>query len=197
MTTAPKAIDTRYAGCLFRSRLEARWAVAFDVLGLQWEYEPEGFELSDGARYLPDFWLPQVNGGCWIEVKPFTPGSGFCVDPKAEAFGRSLCTENGNPFSQPTIYQLNGLPPADEDRDERGWGHCPYSKGVYRLSFFADSPHDWCICNKTGEVGIQFDALGDRITDDPGSALSANHPRLTAAWTAARSARFEHGCSGR
>ncbi len=26
--TAPiKAIETRYAGCLFRSRLEARWAV--------------------------------------------------------------------------------------------------------------------------------------------------------------------------
>jgi hypothetical protein len=25
-----KAIDTRYAGCLFRSRLEARWAVFFE-----------------------------------------------------------------------------------------------------------------------------------------------------------------------
>jgi len=25
-----KAIETRYAGCFFRSRLEARWAVAFD-----------------------------------------------------------------------------------------------------------------------------------------------------------------------
>jgi hypothetical protein len=30
-----KAIETRYAGCLFRSRLEARWAVLFDHLGIE------------------------------------------------------------------------------------------------------------------------------------------------------------------
>lgn len=52
-----KAIETRYAGCRFRSRLEARWAVFFDTLGIRWEYEPEGFELPSG-RYLPDFWFP-------------------------------------------------------------------------------------------------------------------------------------------
>ena len=49
-----RAIETRYKGYRFRSRLEARWAVFFDALGLKWEYEPEGFELPSG-RYLPDF----------------------------------------------------------------------------------------------------------------------------------------------
>ena len=63
-----KPIETHYKGRLFRSRLETRWAVFFDTLGVQWEYEPEGFELGDGLRYLPDFWLPQVN--LWAEVKP-------------------------------------------------------------------------------------------------------------------------------
>lgn len=29
-----KAIETRYKGYRFRSRLEARWAVFFDALGL-------------------------------------------------------------------------------------------------------------------------------------------------------------------
>jgi len=28
-----KSIDTRYAGCRFRSRLEARWAMWFNELG--------------------------------------------------------------------------------------------------------------------------------------------------------------------
>lgn len=51
---AIKAIETRYKGYRFRSRLEARWAVFFDNLKLAWEYEPEGFELKSG-RYLPDF----------------------------------------------------------------------------------------------------------------------------------------------
>ena len=63
-----KAIETIYKGYRFRSRLEARWAVFFDELGVKWEYEKEGFELGDVGRYLPDFWLP--NCRVWCEVKP-------------------------------------------------------------------------------------------------------------------------------
>src|SRR4051812_37466298 len=63
-----KVIETQYRGYRFRSRLEARWAVYFDSLGLKWEYELEGYDLGDGIWYLPDFWLPQVN--MWAEVKP-------------------------------------------------------------------------------------------------------------------------------
>jgi hypothetical protein len=55
-----KPIDTLYKGYLFRSRLEARWAKFFDALGIQWEYEKEGYDLGDAGWYLPDFWLPQV-----------------------------------------------------------------------------------------------------------------------------------------
>jgi hypothetical protein len=65
MSRPLKAIETQYAGCRFRSRLEARWAVFFDVLGIAWEYEPEGFELPSGP-YLPDFLL---DCGTWVEVK--------------------------------------------------------------------------------------------------------------------------------
>ncbi|HUH58002.1 MAG TPA: hypothetical protein VL020_05770 [Pseudomonadales bacterium] len=62
-----KAIQTQYKGYHFRSRLEARWAVFFDALGISWEYEMEGFELSTGERYLPDFYLPEAN--LWLEIK--------------------------------------------------------------------------------------------------------------------------------
>ena len=68
-----KAIETRYKGYRFRSRLEARWAVFFDALGLTWEYEPEGFE-TDAGWYLPDFRLTTVNRSTtpwvWVEIKP-------------------------------------------------------------------------------------------------------------------------------
>jgi len=50
-----KAIETIYKGYRFRSRLEARWAVFFDEMGYDWEYESEGYELRDGTWYLPDF----------------------------------------------------------------------------------------------------------------------------------------------
>ena len=69
-----KAIDTHYQGHRFRSRLEARWAVVFDELGLQWQYEPQGYELEHRItrepgtfNYLPDFFLPEVS--VWVEVK--------------------------------------------------------------------------------------------------------------------------------
>ena len=64
-----KAIETCYKGYRFRSRLEARWAVYFDAAGIEWEYEKEGYRLSNNlGAYLPDFWLPQVE--MWAEVKP-------------------------------------------------------------------------------------------------------------------------------
>ena len=65
-----QAITTHYKGYAFRSRLEARWAVAFDFLGLSWQYEPEGYVLSDGP-YLPDFTLADHRfGTVFVEVKP-------------------------------------------------------------------------------------------------------------------------------
>ena len=67
---AIKAIDTRYRGYRFRSRLEARWAVFLDELSLEWEYEPEGYELPSG-NYLCDFWLPGWQA--WLEIKPVSP----------------------------------------------------------------------------------------------------------------------------
>lgn len=66
------AIETIYNGYRFRSRLEARWAVFLDTAKLDWEYEIEGYKLSNGIWYLPDFWLPTFLGGVYIEVKPST-----------------------------------------------------------------------------------------------------------------------------
>jgi hypothetical protein len=61
-----QAIPTLYAGVWFRSRAEAKWAMIFDALALQWQYEVEGFELAT-CWYEPDFWLPGLS--CFAEVK--------------------------------------------------------------------------------------------------------------------------------
>jgi hypothetical protein len=63
-----KAIETAYNGYRFRSRLEARWAVFFDTLGVRYEYEKQGFDLGEAGYYLPDFWLPEEK--FWVEIKP-------------------------------------------------------------------------------------------------------------------------------
>ena len=58
-----RAHPTKYAGVAFRSRLEARWAAFFDLVGWAWQYEP-----SDDAGWVPDFML--VESSIPVEVKP-------------------------------------------------------------------------------------------------------------------------------
>jgi len=84
VTIAP--IETRAYGRFFRSRLEARWAVFFTSLGLEWEYEPEGFNVN-GLHYLPDFrvWTPQGEP-IWYEIKHKDVRS----DEKFSAFAEEL-----------------------------------------------------------------------------------------------------------
>jgi|WetSurMetagenome_2_1015567.scaffolds.fasta_scaffold63310_2 hypothetical protein len=55
---------TRYSGYLMRSRLEARWAAMFDLLGWPWAYE-----ATELAGYVPDFIL-RFYKPLLVEVKP-------------------------------------------------------------------------------------------------------------------------------
>jgi hypothetical protein len=86
-----KAIETRYEGYRFRSRLEARWGVYLDALGWVWDYEPEGFEVANGTRYLPDFLLcnPAGNPCLWLEIKSSAPSEAEKLKMLVAATGRS------------------------------------------------------------------------------------------------------------
>jgi len=55
-----KAINTHFDNLYFRSRLEARWAVYFKSLGIEYVYEMEGYNF-DGFNYLPDFYFPKYD----------------------------------------------------------------------------------------------------------------------------------------
>jgi phage FluMu protein Com len=76
-----KAKPGIFKGIQYRSRLEIMWAAFFDYFGIEFNYEPERFNLKSGS-YLPDFYLKNVNfqegkwgyhgpcvEGLWFEVK--------------------------------------------------------------------------------------------------------------------------------
>jgi len=101
-----KAVETKYAGTVFRSRLEARWAAFFDVVGWPWVYEP--FDL-DG--WFPDFLLKPVvktRPPVLVEIKPITE---FCKDT-ADRIEKSLVKSN-NKF-EPLLLGLTPLFEEDE-----------------------------------------------------------------------------------
>lgn len=71
---SPSAIPTKYAGTEFRSRLEARWAAFFDLVGWRWEYEP-----IDLPGWIPDFMLTG-HTNVLVEIKPADSIDGFDLD---------------------------------------------------------------------------------------------------------------------
>jgi hypothetical protein len=58
------AVETLYDGYHFRSRLEARWAVVFNFMGVAYQYEPFSVKYTHKRRkfsYWPDFVLEGVH----------------------------------------------------------------------------------------------------------------------------------------
>ena len=183
-----KAIETFYKGFRFRSRLEARWAVFFDAMGVNWLYEPEGFELPNGMYYLPDFYLPDL--GIWVEVK----GSKTKEDEE-KIFNFDNADKKGFEFSYRDIIMVGDIPPEVDDIVAWVYDTYMYKNSTY-ISGFIDFPYLPCVCPTCGKFGFEFDGRGARICrhdplDDKG--YSANHPKIKAAYRIARQARFEHG----
>lgn len=194
-----KPIETAYAGCRFRSRLEARWAVFFDHLAIEWEYEAQGYE-SDAGRYLPDFWLPGMS--LWVEVK-----GRFTHRDLVRTLGAVF--DLRDPSDNQIMPQLLILGPVPRPgwtwnhvrldvlgemllwqqvyfHDYGGWYTKPNGQAMVMPKYAIDRPITedataW-LCNAATEAAIE-----DRLTVAP---------EVDAAYEAARSARFEFGESG-
>ena len=82
-TSRDAALSTRFRGMVFRSRLEARFAVFLEALGVTYWYERMAFCVAarggddppaggaGPATYRPDFWLPAMR--TVLELKPAYP----------------------------------------------------------------------------------------------------------------------------
>lgn len=170
-----KAIETHHNGYRFRSRAEARWSIFFDTLGLRWEYEPEGFDLGEHGWYLPDFFLPDVDEGTWVEVKPDSdPDVRTKVDRRMDLYDedldggpklRELCRMTGN-------AGLLALGPPD-------LVNYPYLLSEGKCHWLPAYFYSRCIDRTTPSLS--------------GSLMYEYTPDCVAAVHAARSARFEHG----
>lgn len=95
-----KAIETTYKGYRFRSRTEARWAVFFDAMKIEWVYESEGFDLGDGGWYLPDFWFPRARQFAEIKGQGFSPDEKDLCMALAVQSGHAVLMFDGQPESR-------------------------------------------------------------------------------------------------
>lgn len=162
-----KAIETVYNGYRFRSRLEARWAVFFDTLGIEYQYEPEGFDLGNGIWYLPDFWLPDFR--LWIEIKG--------TEPTFDEQNKVALLAQGSGNNTAIFW-------SDFSRKSRN----------NALYFRMDSNGVFHSSNANIIMILVFSGGGwrNKVLPHIGEGDNFDHA-LQKAWTAARQARFERG----
>lgn len=96
------ANETFYSGVTFRSRLEARWALFFDLVGWDWDYEPAQYRLRPGMTYEPDIYLPnqrlwvEVKGAYWLQARSIAKTASAVAGPhriplRSEPYGPADC----------------------------------------------------------------------------------------------------------
>lgn len=219
MAVGVKAIETVFRGNRFRSRIEARWAVFYTEMGIRYEYEREGFDLGEAGLYLPDFWLPDL--GFWVEIKgtKMTDAEEAKVSALADAADQRVYVFTGDIPVFDGGYQLDSEQ-AGEVYVKNGWDNVQlwcecWSCGSLGIEFKGRSdrlPCKQCLTCQAlawGETspfiteegcvlhGINGSKGCPRGTGNQDRGHNWDSPRLRAAYTAARSARFEFGEHGR
>lgn len=81
-----KAKETFYNGIIFRSKNEAKWARFFDLLNIEYAYEPVTVIGWNSTRYKPDFYFPEYDR--FAEVKSSV--SGIHNDTMAEKLNGAI-----------------------------------------------------------------------------------------------------------
>jgi hypothetical protein len=146
-----KPIPTEFNGIKYRSRLEARWAVFFRLLNVDFRYEYEGYSLNSGW-YLPDFWLPSLS--LFVEIKPTIPSAeeqGKCRDLSCVA---NVTIRVGDPLADVLCH-------SDTWDSISGWGQVMWFKDGGE-----DHPYKWCLCPICNRIGIEFDGRGARVCNN-------------------------------
>ena len=181
-----RALETGYKGCRFRSRLEARWAVFFDALGVKWSYEPIGFELPSGAKYLPDFRIKCLGKrGCTNE--PFT----LFVEVKGEMTEDDA--DKIKEFSHSFPVLVVGDIPVPDSYDA-----CSKDLESYDRMNGCDI-YPWNYYTIDGDYFAAYPAAIDGqfyLDGDDSSYQTADLAVIRAAFAKARGARFEWGECG-
>jgi len=184
-----QAIETVYNGYRFRSRLEARWAVFFTCVDVEYVYEFEGY--TDGnIKYLPDFYIAQFDA--FFEIKPYT-GKNSCVDDVSWEKAVMLSS-----LSNKLVYFLCGEPYFNGFDILKYEGYILGSQGP-GVPFGSDNFYFWCICPDCGAIGMQYNGWADRnkhkdfcCIKDKTKIDGTLHPKLTHAYKTALGMRFEH-----
>ena len=180
---ASKGIPSEYAGVVYRSRGEAKWAVFLAELGVPFEYETQGFD-TDGSWYLPDFVIFAATGTIWAERK-----DSWADDPDGIAKFRQFASQRPKKsraallIGVPSIEGEHLVIGGDIDADDPGYG--PWE----------DDGQTWRPCPSGHHFDLAYPGkYRSKVAEDGCSPVPGNpgEERIATAVAKALSARFRY-----
>lgn len=148
----PELSEVKYGGRVFRTRIEARWAVFFDSLGVEYWAEPWGYSIG-GGWYIPDFYLPDLE--VFVEVR-FERGREVKVDLD-EAVG--LCEE-----TKKGVLTVMGEPLLPDHSSYLTGELSRYTEWIGGSGEAGTDIDYWfCTCPRCDQVGLEWEGYADRI----------------------------------
>jgi hypothetical protein len=164
----------------------------FDLIGIDYIYEMEGYVLQTVGAYLPDFYVPNMklrttvkhSSGTYIEVKPDEPD----FDSVEMRRLHELCE-----MIKCDCLMVWGLPKADG-------GYIEVSLDCDLA--VTDEPMSFCKCHKCGRIKIEFDEGNYfycnhcKRRNDKIEFCDPDHPIFESASNYVRSYRFWNGKNG-
>lgn len=141
--------NTAYNGIVYRSRLEAFWARFFDLFKIEFKYEPKFFTFDNSVKYLPDFYIKNLE--TWIEIKGSEP-TAFEIEKVIKL----------NISTKELVYIFSGFPDAKNFQSD-------FSKNtvleICNFSLFRVS-NGFCEINRGRLSPAIASALGLTLSDD-------------------------------
>ena len=189
-----KAIETTFNDVKYRSRNEARWGIFLGCLGIEFQYEPEGYEMRDGdkaIRYLPDFFIQKQTNfdkDLYLEIKPssddiiitkydqskvdaFSEHKAITILGSLKAYKDDLCSGDGS-----TAWEKYGL-------------HGPYG---------SDYGYLFCQCVDCGCWGFEFNGRSARLDCcDENKKNQTDHKKYGSSYTPAIDMAFDYALNYR
>lgn len=185
-------LETRYAGYRFRSRIEARWAVFLTRLGLDWEYESQGFMVDWQGQVSRTY--PTGAHEAWPAVRAYAgsqlptaantepptrylpdfrvpglalhlevkPATPHLIDPEGVKRWERFAGQLAFERDHGRTAMLCGPIPNPDEVDEYGPPR-PYEWYEQPILMLGEWHTAWCACPTGEHFDIQFQARGGRI----------------------------------
>lgn len=143
-----------YNNTFFRYKLEAQWAVFFDVLGIEYAHRSQIHDW-ESIGHIPTFYLPDLNA--FWEVKRNQPSAKLAYWARRVAEDQQMIVyvAFGDVLNPDTIYDTQVV-----EANDMISAHAYFPDGTVDFGYW------WCECPNCGKIGLEYMGYAADMCED-------------------------------